>query len=651
MRIALVNSFPNKPCTAEREFTLRTLLALRHLGWEGREAVTSDDINEYAPDCVLVMHEYTPKLTRFPTIGLLWSPVEFYRNDASRLKNILSWDGYVCGSPDVADYLDDFLFSTRKPAPVADFLFFPSCQDTPPPGVAARRPEDFALFYAGVHWDGQRHAKLLRRLSRRLPLKLHGPPGAWTHLRKNYQGQIPFDGVSILDAIRQAGVALCLHKQEHRNSNLPSMRLFEAAAAGAVIIADDLPIVRETFGDALFYVDPSLSPRDMARQIEEHFHHITAHPKHAQDMARQAHAVFHDQLCLERQLTRLSVFLDEVRSVGSFTRAAAIPIAGQNEASTVEYIMRIGSRSVTFIDRALRSLKNQTYPHIGVVLVQFADVPGLDGLLQTYRDSFASLKVVPSQVTGNRSTQLWDGMRNVTAPYFGNLDDDDELHPNHVAEVMKVLRATPDAAFGFSGTIQVQEEPGHDYQQPNFAGPDNKEIHENRHLIFLELAENYLTSENFVNSNSWIASREVLDEQVLRDPRLRVAEDVYFYRLLFFSKTRFVTSLRPTAVWNWRSASQDNSMMQEDRDIWLQCGERIYTRLAHLPIPAYALSVDDLRVLARLRYLQWRVWPWFRPAWRFALGCWRKLRNRPPRPFRKTRPARPAALPGKPLAA
>ena len=45
------------------------LFACDKLGFEPVEVITSDDIMRCQPDCVLVTHEFSPKLTPFPTLG------------------------------------------------------------------------------------------------------------------------------------------------------------------------------------------------------------------------------------------------------------------------------------------------------------------------------------------------------------------------------------------------------------------------------------------------------------------------------------------------------------------------------------------------------------------------------------------------------
>ena len=84
MRVAIQNTFPNSPSTAEAEWIRRCVTACERLGFEPAEVVTSDDIMRLAPDCVLATHHFSPKLTPFPTLGLMWNPPRLFRGESRR---------------------------------------------------------------------------------------------------------------------------------------------------------------------------------------------------------------------------------------------------------------------------------------------------------------------------------------------------------------------------------------------------------------------------------------------------------------------------------------------------------------------------------------------------------------------------------------
>lgn len=557
MRIAIHDCFPNLPVSAEREFIKRAIVAFDHLGHEAVKVETSDDILAFSPDLVLVTHEFTPKLVDVPTIGLMWSPTPFFEEDPYRLRNVLSYDGYFSGSPAITLFLRDLLFSSGKKAPVAEFVY-PSCFNT---SFQSRSFDGFSLFYAGINWDGRRFGKLFRVLDKAAPLRVYGPRQSWSFLKRSYAGSIPVDGASLLDCIRECGVALCLHRPEHRQMGVPSARIFEAAAAGAVIMGEDFSFTREHFGDAMLYLDPSGSHKDLAEQIKLHLQWIADHPAEALAMAQRSHAIFSEKFCLEQLFRDIESLAEQVRRQ-SFYCPAELDRPNDLEHPLVEYIVRAGTRPIEFVDRALASLANQTYSNIGIILVLCGKVEELDALIHRYKLLFRSFRIVEvdGHSAGGRSAALWAGLRAVTAPLFGNLDDGDEVHVNHVSALVAALTQDAGSLVAYSGVVRVEEDDGFYFSEPNFVGSEGRLIKERRRLQFLDAFDrNRLLdlSTNYIHSNAWLAKRDILDERILTDPCLQECEDVYLC-LCFLTKTSFVSTWRGSAVWNWRSMSKDN---------------------------------------------------------------------------------------------
>src|SRR6516162_1890756 len=346
MRIAVQYAFPNRPHTAEAEWIRRFFTACCRLGFEPVEVITSDDIMRCQPDCVLVTHEFLAKLTEFPTVGLNWSPPIFFAEDRVRLRSILSLDGHLCGSRQIAQWIDDFTTGRGKRAVIHDGLMLPS---TPDAGRAGPLAPQLAIMYAGLHWDGSRHGAIFRGLDGRVPLKLYGPPHAWGDRGPSYRGALPFDGVSVIGAIRDAGIALCLHKAVQREANCPSMRLFEAAAAGALIITDDFEFPREWFRDSVLYIDDDLPPPMVVEQIVSHVEWANRNPEAANRLARRSNDLFRRCLTLESMLRPLPEFVDRVRDS---RRMVAVQGSTEKPLLIVEYIVRIGSRPAKTLARA-----------------------------------------------------------------------------------------------------------------------------------------------------------------------------------------------------------------------------------------------------------------------------------------------------------
>jgi Glycosyl transferase family 2/Glycosyl transferases group 1 len=579
MRIAVQNSFPNRPQTAEAEWIRRFFTACGRLGFEPVEVITSDDIMRCQPDCVLTTHESSPKTTAFPTLGLNWSPPVFFATDPGRRRSVLSLDGHLCGSAQIVQWLDDFATGHGKRAIIHNGLMLPS---TPDAGPAGPLPTELAIVYSGLHWDGSRHGAIFRGLDGRVPLRLYGPPEAWADRGANYRGAVPFDGVSIIGAIRDAGIALCLQKAAHREANCPSMRLFEAAAAGALIITDDFEFPREWFRDSVLYVDAELPAPMVVEKIVSHVEWAKRNPEAANRLAQRSNELFRRCLTLERMLQPLPEFAELVRD----GRSMAVGGGSKEDAQpTVEYIIRIGSRPAATLARALDSLAAQTYRAIAVILVQFHPIEGLDDVIDQYRSRFVGVRHIVVSNDGNRSTSWWAGLNALTADFFGMLDDDDTLFPNHVASLMRHMERTPGCGFVHSGLIKVEDEPG---LAPKFDGPEEKVIEERREIFCLEEQnfENLLPTHNVIGNNTWICRAALLDRDVLSDPKIEWAEDVYFMALMA-GRTKIGFTAMPTAVWHWRSTSRDNWTLSHSDSTRQTSLARWQERLQNVRFPAH----------------------------------------------------------------
>jgi hypothetical protein len=581
MRIAIQHSLPNLPNIAEVEWIRRFSTACDKLGFEPKEVTTSDDIVRCNPDCVLVTHEVSPKLTEFPTLGLNWSPPDFFAQDPLRRKAVLSLDGHLCGSRQIADWLDDFCTSHGKRAVIHDGLMLPS---TPDVGSAGSLPSEPAIMYAGIRWDGSRHGEVFRGLEGRVPMRLYGPPDAWAG-HDAYRGALPFDGVSVIGALRESGIALCLHKYAHRQANCPTMRLFEAAAAGALIITDDFEFPRYWFRNSVLYVDAELSAERVVRQIVSHVEWARLNPGAASRLAKRSNELFRQHLSLETMLRSLPEFVDQVRQ-----RRSMVLVEGPKEEPppVVEYIVRVGSRPAETVACALGSLAAQTYQEIAVLLVQFHPVPGLDAVVEQFRSRFRWIRRIVVSNNGNRSTAWWAGLNTLTADFFGVLDDDDTLFSNHVASLMDHLRGGSDYGLVYSGLIKQEDEPGHYVNAPHFNGPAGKVIEERREIYALSEVDfgNFSPSNNVVSQNAWICRRSLLDREVLADPKIEWAEDVYFLGLMA-GRTKFAFTAMATAVWHWRSTTKDNWTFSLSKEMFEVSQARWQERLQHVKLPAH----------------------------------------------------------------
>jgi glycosyltransferase involved in cell wall biosynthesis len=598
MRIALTDSYPNWPFCAEREFAYRFTQVAQAAGHTVAEVKTSDEIYACAPDFVLALSEFTPKLTRFPTFGAMWSPPAFFKDDPYRVRAIRSYDAYLVGSDPVRDYLKDLEFPTGVAKPKSDFPFLP---------VAPERPfvprEGRSLAYLGVNWDGSRHGTIIDKLIEWKLITVYGPRWSWSRLKSGFGGELPFDGHSVNATLSAHGIALCIHKDRHRTADTPSARLFEAAAAGCVIIADEIPFARRVLGDAALYVDLRKPSMTVARTIANHVAWVVKNPERASAMAARSHERLNREYSMEELVRKTCDFAqglallteetrDQVRShyaavshsprpvkfgggEGKLDRAEQMPL--------VDVIVRCGSRSLEYVKRAVDSLEAQNIGPLRALLVDHGDRADISRF--TTGASYKNVQpiYIRSENNGLRSSALWAGLANVTSPFFALLDDDDDLMPDHFFKLLYASVNNPKASFIYGGTIKVEEDDGYYHHAPNFRpspGGREERIPERRELKFLEEFSIFrlISGDNFICSNSWIARSELLDKRLLADPRLEYAEDLYLYMLLA-TRADIVCSHQVTAHWNLRSSTRDNAMFAVHSEALQHNRNRVWLRL------------------------------------------------------------------------
>jgi hypothetical protein len=140
-------------------------------------------------------------------------------------------------------------------------------------------------------------------------LRIYGPTifqGAkvWAGY-ESYVREVPFDGVSMIDEISKAGVALVLSSQAHKDSELMSNRLFESVAAGALVICDENQFAKKFFGDSLLYIDSRSPIEQIYSDITRHLDWAQKHPDQALAMIAKAQDIFRQKFTLIRNLSDL----------------------------------------------------------------------------------------------------------------------------------------------------------------------------------------------------------------------------------------------------------------------------------------------------------------------------------------------------------
>ncbi len=582
MKIALLVPFPARSHSAERELIARCVDTLPRLGHAAVALCSSDEVIRHDPDFVIITSPLVPKLTQHYTVGLLWSPTPLYDGERDQEAAIRSWDLVVPINATARRFARDAHFPVRHAQAVSELDFYPSAPLTSFP---IRPPDALSLACIGLQPPSLRQQRMFEALAAGVDLHVYGAPAAWTFLPDNYRGAVPFAPDAVAAVLNRHGAVLAPHKTSHADEDMPGMQVFEGCAANCLVITDRLPSLQAMFGDSLCYVDMSRTPREAAQEVADILSHCKQNPDWYFRKVSEAQAAFRAGPCLDRLLERL------VADVRSRLQTALAP--GPADGPSVSVIIRCGGRPLAMVRRAVNSVLAQTHGDIGIIFVRFAPIEGFADWLEQLRGGGRLLfaREIFCDGQGLRSRTLWAGFRAVETALFCTLDDDDALFPNHIAGLVAVLRDHPDVALAYTGVVRQEEDGVLLNQHPRFAGDLDVVVAERRRLEKFDDfdLERLLRGDCFIQSNAWLARREVLTPAVLEDPELAVSEDWYFY-LLLASRHRLLFSGTATALWNWRSMAGDNSLNAVGRAVWDECVQRVRKRLAHVPFPSLQLG-------------------------------------------------------------
>lgn len=157
----------------------------------------------------------------------------------------------------------------------------------------------------GDRLNSEKYKTLYKLLSTSGRVKFYGLHRDKSVISEGYMGKLPFDGISVIQALQKHGIVLIIHSEKHFQFAIPSSRIFEAAAASAVVICDENPFVKKHFNDSVYYVDTSKTGEEIYAQIIQHIDHIALHPEAALSKAEQAHQIFIDKFLMTEQLLQL----------------------------------------------------------------------------------------------------------------------------------------------------------------------------------------------------------------------------------------------------------------------------------------------------------------------------------------------------------
>ncbi|WP_029011926.1 glycosyltransferase [Niveispirillum irakense] len=245
----------------------------------------------------------------------------------------------------------------------------------------------------------------------------------------------------------------------------------------------------------------------------------------------------------------LARLADSIRASAGFAPAPA-----DDAGPTIDYIVRVGGRDIRFVRRCLDSLAAQTVPGVGAILVRHGPVAGLEELMAACRPHLRRLSLLDVAGPTTRSACLWAGLAAVEADLFGMLDDDDALHPNHVASLAPMALA---GSVAIAGSVQVWDDAG-----GPFPPTDPRAEHRAFHLLPPADRAGLFGWQVVVHSSAFLAPSSLLP-MVGPDPALDFAEDSFLIRRLARAAP-LAASWRVSTDFHWRQGQADNTAFRPE---------------------------------------------------------------------------------------
>ncbi len=464
-RFAVVKLWPEIK-TAEDECIARLKAAATALGLECVEVHANGErldrpgafVSHRNVDFVIHLHYDTPKLYDAFSFVALWNPLQFYHEwGYSRTsRNLTTHDDFLsCGCQSADDHVARMIRNDANHLAPFFSLYHTTPDAVYPPGLG-----DFKLFYAGINWEAigkgrSRHQEVLKQLDKTGLLRIYGPEifqgvRVWAGYQ-SYVREIPFDGISMIDEIASAGIALVLSSQAHKDAGLMSNRLFESVAAGALIICDENPFARKYFGDSLLYIDGRLPAEEMVEDIQRHLDWAISHPEAALAKAAKAQGILREKFILTKNLEAIYTGLAERKKL--IAEKQGIPNGSLSVRA--DFLMPVYSDEV--LERHFSSISAQDYGGLSSSLVVDRKITPLqrakimDGMVRSaarielveldYFDYGAEGRVVTHRRLGEIIQDLLD--RPSTDDAFMLVAPNEQLFSHHVTVLAGALMRKP----------------------------------------------------------------------------------------------------------------------------------------------------------------------------------------------------------------
>lgn len=485
----------------------------------------SDDIITHAPDCVISLSPEVPKLTHFPTYGLMQKPIDTYLELPRYVRNILTYDGYLTTCEQTKESLEDLLFGARKLAAcVAHFDFHA-------PPLSTQSSHFQQVFYFEPDLTQSVFSNALKTLQANLPGFKMGAYRFGLHR----EVLILAHQTAVQTAYQQAGIGLTLSLTEADNQRIDP-QLLTIIASGAAALTPFSETLYTLFGDSLWYLSPNLTPCELVQAIQKIIAQIQATPTLAHEKAARALAIYQAKFSFESVFPHLTALHAHTLQAKGFAPET------HNEPQVTYLLQTDGTPDK--LKRALYSLAKQHYPNLNVIILPTVELNAAS--LQAEFPAL-TLKTLPAVETVSKART--QALQTIDSEWFGILDDTDELHPNHIRSLMKTLQYHHEldwrgpVKLAYSGSICVHPE-GTTETENEFLDTALGTQRQKRVIDQFHFYQGYkIAHHTWRMANTWLAHRSLLDHEILADAA--IVDDLYL-ELQFAQRTAFAFSVEAT---------------------------------------------------------------------------------------------------------
>jgi len=264
---------------------------------------------------VIATHYISKKISKHTSILTLWNPVSFMLENIKTIKDITGFDGYVSAFSPI---IDQFIYSITR-----DNIMYGQLTTSLPISIMypISKPTSYPkLFYIGINWQNTYKdnemkentrgsvINLLNKLDNMNIVNIFGPMKfgniiPWKGF-KSYKGEIQFDGISVIEKIRDCGICLVLSTQQHIRNEICSMRIFEGIAAGVPIICDKNPFFEKWFGNNVFYLEGN-TPEEQSLSIQQHIEYIKSNENIVYEKIKKCREIFYQYFSFDIQFANI----------------------------------------------------------------------------------------------------------------------------------------------------------------------------------------------------------------------------------------------------------------------------------------------------------------------------------------------------------